>query len=430
RRDDVVNGSLPFTFDLERVIDDFVLLSFFVGNDFLPHLPGLHINDGALARFFSIYKEALPSLGGYVNDAGRLHLGRVEALLKEIGKAEFDAFMADRADLRYVEGKRAESQEQQSQRKGRRTPQRRGGGPQNASDGVPKTTKLGHYDRIKAFVNNRTAEEDSTAPILSFSSSLPARERAFVAGIARELGIRCSGDGGGGGPPLTDNDDNEGDANDSSGSGGAGDGRGLVLWWDTDDDASDEESSEARQRVFRRYDGAAVHDEAEISRLADERAAKSLEEEFVESKRDYYKNKLEIDYNNETQLSKIVFHYVEGLQWVLYYYYQGVPSWEWFYPYHYAPKITDLVNLQRFDPITFELGRPFLPFYQLMGVLPSASKELIPAAFRDLMTDIGSPIIDFYPREFGLDMNEKKQDWEAIVLIPFIDEKRLIAALE
>lgn len=77
----------------------------------------------------------------------------------------------------------------------------------------------------------------------------------------------------------------------------------------------------------------------------------------------------------------------------------------------------------------FELGKPFTPFQQLMGVLPEESKEHVPIAYRDLMTDEASPIIDFYPEDFELDMNGKKQDWEAVVKIPFIDQDRLLRAM-
>ena len=57
--------ALPFAYDLENIIDDFVLLAVFVGNDFLPNLPDLHIHMNGLEELFEVYKRVLPRLGEY-----------------------------------------------------------------------------------------------------------------------------------------------------------------------------------------------------------------------------------------------------------------------------------------------------------------------------------------------------------------------------
>lgn len=117
---------------------------------------------------------------------------------------------------------------------------------------------------------------------------------------------------------------------------------------------------------------------------------------------------------------------MEGLHWVLQYYHNGVSSWNWFYPDFYAVLASDMTNL-RSVKVAFQKGRPFKPLTQLMAVLPPESAPFLPAPMRDLMLQETSPVVDFYPTEFETDMNGKRNSWEAVVIVPFIDEKRLLA---
>ncbi len=98
-------------------------------------------------------------------------------------------------------------------------------------------------------------------------------------------------------------------------------------------------------------------------------------------------------------------HYVIGLQWVLKYYYQGVPSWGWYFPYHYAPFASDFNNIADAKCDFSEASQPFNPFDQLMAVFPAASMQHVPRPWQRLMYEISSPIIDFYPEDFQVDLN-------------------------
>jgi len=90
--------------------------------------------------------------------------------------------------------------------------------------------------------------------------------------------------------------------------------------------------------------------------------------------------------------------------------------------------VSDCKNLSQID-VKFTPGRPFLPFEQLMAVQPASSCKLLPEPYRHLMTETNSPISDFYPENFAIDMEGKRAEWEGVVQIPFIDENRLLKAI-
>ena len=47
-----------------------------------------------------------------------------------------------------------------------------------------------------------------------------------------------------------------------------------------------------------------------------------------------------------------------------------------------------------------------------------------------LMCDMDSPVVQYYPLDFKVDLNDKKREWEAVVLLPFIDLQLLLQSEE
>lgn len=338
--------SLTFKYDLERAIDDWIFMCFFVGNDFLPHLPSLELREGAIDLLIESYKANAARMGGYICSHGKVDLYRAQLILADLGAVEEKIFL---------------KRKQKEDRRDANIRQRRQNDTEK--DAITRAQKDLLLPAAPVAIEIKTAKElahdaDADTPTNIVKQR---REANMVAAqqMKTQLGVIHKGV--------------EGD------------------------------------------DSASVDD------------VRLWEPGFKER---YYMNKFHFDPKQRPEeLHNITRSYLEGLCWVMGYYYQGCPSWKWFYPYHFAPFASDLLASIDDRIGQFELGEPFRPFDQLMGVFPADSRELVPAPFRSLMTEADSEIIDFYPEDFAIDLNGKKHAWQGVVLLPFIEEDRLLLAL-
>ncbi|KAG8347477.1 putative XRN 5' 3' exonuclease N terminus [Trypanosoma vivax] len=275
---DKVGAGLPVSYDFERVVDDFVLMCFFVGNDFLPSIPTLSINDGSLVHMLDIYASRVLKANMYLTEEGRINWRTVELWIQGLAELEFSTIKAREA-----------------------------------------------------------------------------KEKEYQRQLARR-----------------------------------------------------DPSYEAPAVLTKNF------------------------ESLNEYKDQFYREKHGFDNGWDPQGKEIAdlrLHYVEGLVWVYGYYYHGPPSWKWFFPHHYAPMVSDLVNLPAVaNRVSFEVGEPFLPHQQLLAVLPPMSYRLLPRAYWPLLRSKGSPLARYFPEQLKIDREGARASWEGIVLIPFIDERTLLAA--
>ncbi|RLV88104.1 5'-3' exoribonuclease 2 [Meyerozyma sp. JA9] len=386
---------LPFTFDVERAIDDWIFMCFFVGNDFLPHLPSLDVRDNGIDILLGCWKRVLPKLKGYITCDGNLNAESVEKLMNALTYKEAEIFRK-----RHEQEKRREEndkrrkvfQEEDRALRNQYLSQVSKGqdkAPLVADTQMPLMTTSGEVVDGYAKLSNRDIVHHRDVITKANMSNAEA---------AAELKKLLDG----GTDTSTDPQDSE--TNEQAG-------------------ASDTSEQTSRKRPL----------ESEPPTPDENGDAVRMWEPGYHDR--YYQTKFHLTTQEEIDETRrgLVRSYLEGISWVLLYYYQGCPSWQWYYPYHYAPFAADFVNVSDIigeEGIKFDLGTPFRPYEQLMAVLPAASGHNLPAVFRDLMSNPDSPIIDFYPEEFEIDMNGKKMSWQGIALLPFIEEKRLLSVLE
>lgn len=512
-----------FPFDLERAIDDWVFLIFFVGNDFLPHLPSLEIREGAIDTLLRIWKRELPNMSGYVTNNGKVELANAQYILDGLAEVEDDIFRKRKeTEERQEANKRrhASSNHQEAQhgdttyvQVSKSAPPQRPvvPPPVGPSKQVPGARNKGGpvmldgnsidvvKNRAQIRMANISAAEQMRMELAQKRGAKRAVTQTDLQCKRSKVDPESSGDSTmfkldedvkESVTPVLKREENLVSVMDSDKASPSkyddkalnGKTSGLVKSEpnvshikaeppepDTSQDDMKDEKKEAKKECYSKNEGDGQtedlktqgdnagesdndenedededEEEEEHDEDEDQSKAKMLQRkvrpdgtvEYEDTvklwepgyRERYYRQKFGVELSDTKFRRSVVQAYVEGLCWVLAYYYQGCPSWKWFYPYHYAPFAADFTDVQDMH-IDFGESEPFRPFEQLMGVLPAASKSNLPVPFQQLMTNEESEIIDFYPNEFSIDMNGKKMAWQGVALLPFIDENRLLHAL-
>lgn len=334
----------PFEIDFERIVDDFIFMCFFVGNDFLPHMPTLEIREGAINLLIAVYEKEFSVMGGYLTDASKPNLRRIEHFIQAIGSYE-DKIFQKRARLHQYQAERITRDKAQARR----------------GDDAEPQIKPELLVPVARFHGSRLASAPSPSPFQKMGSALQSegstlfRKEHHLCRATADLSV----------------------LEIESGQTAAFNKRGI----DT------RAHKVARVSAEGATIGAAIV-EAENSLAIDIRENKeelksklkgilreksdlfnsgNPEEDKVRLgeqgwKQRYYEEKFSARTPDELETIRkdVILRYTEGLCWVMHYYYEGVCSWQWFYPYHYAPFASDLKDLDNLE-ISFQLGSPFRP---------------------------------------------------------------------
>jgi 5'-3' exoribonuclease 2 len=406
-----------FPYNLERALDDWVFMCFFVGNDFLPHLPSLEIRDQGIDTLIGIWRDLVPQMNDYVTKDGYPDMKQVQQVLAALAGKEDEIFR-----------KRKEHSDRQAANRARREQERNGRNQRNENGNSAPPFKRVKEDTNTylnagvAFFSPQDAQSNEVRNVhKDMMINRNTSNKSAAAQLKELMKAKDSTDGNAAeteesSAPETpaSAQKRKADALEESETSTPGLSTPVVV--------DSENGTPGRNTPVVPSTPNAQPKEGEMP----EDTIKLWEPGYGDR---YYAQKFNVDPSDIEFRHKVAREYAKGLCWVLAYYMQGCPSWTWYFPYHYAPFAADFVGLADLDPRDFELGTPFKPYEQLMGVLPAASNHAIPEPFRILMSDPESDILDFYPVDFPIDLNGKKFAWQGVAILPFIDSKRLLEAM-
>jgi 5'-3' exoribonuclease 2 len=397
-----------FPYDLERALDDWVFMCFFVGNDFLPHLPSLEIRDQGIDLLISIWRDLAADMDDYVTNDGYPDMRRVQQILSALAGKEADIFK-----------KRKEVSDRQAANRARREQHTNRGGRGGNSSAPPfKRVKEDTNTYLNSGVVFFAPQDAQSNEVRSVHKDiLHNRDVQTNKSAAARLKEMMKSKADGTAPPEAE------PAQESESASGAD--TPVQLGKRKIDEIEDADNGTPGRSTPVVPDQPTQEPKKDADPAAD---TVMLWEPGYEER--YYVQKFNVAPDDIAFRNMVARQYAEGLCWVLAYYMQGCPSWTWYFPHHYAPFAADFVGLEDMNPRElFEEGTPFHPYEQLMGVLPAASNHAIPEPFRILMEDPKSTIYDFYPVDFPIDLNGKKFAWQGVAVLPFIDSNRLLEAM-
>lgn len=160
-------------FDLERAIDDWVFMIFFVGNDFLPHLPSLDIREGAIDMLLKIWRDQLPLMGGYLTNNGTVELSRAQIIMDGLASKEDEIFRKRReTEQRQAEADKEKRQRIEGSRRGIGNTDRaplpdRSEGTHNGLEYVPVLKETSQYQQ-----QQQQAGQPSATPTANSSTAV------------------------------------------------------------------------------------------------------------------------------------------------------------------------------------------------------------------------------------------------------------------